>query len=193
MKAGLEDVVAGESGICYIDGNKGILAYRGYNIHELAPSSTFEETSHLLWFGRLPNAAELKDTSEKMAASRVFIEETVTGEPPESALSLLGTENDGSDVKGTATGGAFEYYEGGLTTYYKAGTGSKLQAVTADRPTMNQREFEANIVRSALYSLGWSVDFALTPGNVGGASMRVVVEQINNTLEEIRGILVTNF
>ena len=128
--------------------------------------------------------------AQKMAASRVFIEETVTGEPPESALSLLGTENDGSDVKGTATGGAFEYYEGGLTTYYKAGTGSKLQAVTADRPTMNQREFEANIVRSALYSLGWSVDFALTPGNVGGASMRVVVEQINNTLEEIRGILV---
>jgi hypothetical protein len=55
---------------------------------------------------------------------------------------------------------------------------------------MNQREFEANIVRSALYSLGWSMDFALTPGQVGGASMRVVVEQVNNTLEEIRSILV---
>ena len=51
---------------------KGILAYRGYNIHELAPNSTFEETSHLLWFGRLPNASELKDTSEKMAASRAL-------------------------------------------------------------------------------------------------------------------------
>ena len=51
---------------------KGILAYRGYNIHELAPNSTFEETSHLLWFGRLPNAAELKDTSDKMAASRAL-------------------------------------------------------------------------------------------------------------------------
>ena len=51
MKAGLEDVIAGESGICYIDGAKGVLAYRGYNIHELAPNSTFEETSHLLWFG----------------------------------------------------------------------------------------------------------------------------------------------
>jgi citrate synthase len=70
MKAGLEDVIAGESGICYIDGENGILAYRGYNIHELAPNSTFEETSHLLWFGRLPNTAELKDTTEKMAASR---------------------------------------------------------------------------------------------------------------------------
>jgi citrate synthase len=70
MKAGLEDVIAGESGICYIDGMKGILAYRGYNIHELALNSTFEETCHLLWFGRLPNAAELADTSKKMASSR---------------------------------------------------------------------------------------------------------------------------
>src|SRR5215468_4156089 len=70
MKAGLEDVIAGESGICYIDGMKGILAYRGYNIHELAANSTFEETCHLLWFGRLPNAAELADTSKKMASSR---------------------------------------------------------------------------------------------------------------------------
>jgi citrate synthase len=72
MKAGLEDVIAGESGICYIDGEKGILAYRGYNIHELAPNSTFEETSYLLWFGRLPNASELKEVSEKMTASRAL-------------------------------------------------------------------------------------------------------------------------
>src|SRR4030095_11200164 len=72
MKAGLEDVIAGESSICYIDGIKGILAYRGYNIHELAPNSTFEETSYLLWFGRLPNAAELKDITEKMAQSRAL-------------------------------------------------------------------------------------------------------------------------
>jgi citrate synthase len=78
MKAGLEDVIAGESGICYIDGEKGILAYRGYNIHELAPNSTFEETSHLLWFGRLPTAAELKDTSDKMAANRALPAPVIT-------------------------------------------------------------------------------------------------------------------
>ena len=78
MKAGLEDVIAGESGICYIDGDKGVLAYRGYNIHELAPNSTFEETSHLLWFGRLPNTAELKDTSDKMAASRALAPQVIS-------------------------------------------------------------------------------------------------------------------
>src|SRR5213075_3929 len=72
MKAGLEDIIAGESGICYIDGNKGILAYRGYNIHELAPNSTFEETCHLLWFGSLPKAAELQDTTQRLAAGRAL-------------------------------------------------------------------------------------------------------------------------
>jgi len=72
MKAGLEDVIAGESEICYIDGVKGILAYRGYNIHELAANSTFEETCHLLWFNKLPNAAELQDTTAKLAASRAL-------------------------------------------------------------------------------------------------------------------------
>src|SRR5881394_3754160 len=77
MKAGLEDVIAGESGICYIDGMKGILAYRGYNIHELAMNSTFEETCHLLWFGRLPNAAELADTSKKLAASRAVPQQII--------------------------------------------------------------------------------------------------------------------
>src|SRR5438034_10880715 len=72
MNAGLEDVIAGESGICYIDGGKGVLAYRGYNIHELATNSTFEETCHLLWFGRLPKQAELNDTTNKLTSSRAI-------------------------------------------------------------------------------------------------------------------------
>jgi citrate synthase len=72
MKAGLEDVIAGESSICYIDGDKGILAYRGYNIHELATHSTFEETCYLLWFGRLPKQAELDDLSGKLSAGRAL-------------------------------------------------------------------------------------------------------------------------
>src|SRR5262249_38568371 len=64
--------IAGESSICYIDGNKGILAYRGYSIHELATNSKFEETCYLLWFGRLPKQAELDDVSKKLASSRAI-------------------------------------------------------------------------------------------------------------------------
>ena len=58
---GLEGIVATTSKICYIDGDRGVLAYRGIDIHELAEHSTFEETCYLLWFGRLPNRSELKD------------------------------------------------------------------------------------------------------------------------------------
>jgi len=58
---GLEDVVAGTSSICYIDGKKGILAYRGIDIHDLAEVSTFEEVTYLLWHGKLPSRKELAD------------------------------------------------------------------------------------------------------------------------------------
>ncbi len=57
--AGLEGVVAADSGICFIDGQKGILSYRGYNIHTLAEHATFEEVIYLLWHGALPDAREL--------------------------------------------------------------------------------------------------------------------------------------
>jgi citrate synthase len=67
---GLEGIVAATSSICYIDGDAGILAYRGIDIHELAQNSTFEETCYLLWFGKLPNRAELDDFSKKLAAER---------------------------------------------------------------------------------------------------------------------------
>jgi citrate synthase len=67
---GLEGVVATTSSICYIDGERGVLAYRGYDIHDLADHSTFEEVCYLLWFGRLPNAEELKRLKWRMAEER---------------------------------------------------------------------------------------------------------------------------
>ena len=67
---GLEGVFATTSSICYIDGERGVLAYRGIDIHELADNSTFEETCYLLWFGRLPTRAELRDLRDRMAEER---------------------------------------------------------------------------------------------------------------------------
>jgi citrate synthase len=67
---GLEGVVATNSSICYIDGDRGILAYRGIDVHELADNSSFEETCYLLWFGRLPKRDELKDLQQKLAEER---------------------------------------------------------------------------------------------------------------------------
>jgi citrate synthase len=67
---GLEGVVATTSSICYIDGDQGVLAYRGYDIHDLADHSTFEEVCYLLWFGRLPKADELKQLKQRLAEER---------------------------------------------------------------------------------------------------------------------------
>ena len=75
---GLEGVVATTSGICWIDGEAGVLSYRGIDIHELAAKSTFEETTYLLWFGKLPTEAELKDFAAQLAASRTMDESVVT-------------------------------------------------------------------------------------------------------------------
>ena len=58
---GLEGIVATSSSICCIDGDAGVLSYRGIDIHELAQRSTFEETTYLLWFGKLPNTSELAE------------------------------------------------------------------------------------------------------------------------------------
>jgi len=67
---GLEGVVATTSKICFIDGDQGVLAYGGIDIHELADNSTFEETCYLLWFGRLPKSNELKDLHQRLASER---------------------------------------------------------------------------------------------------------------------------
>ncbi|MDP4220362.1 MAG: citrate synthase [Bacteroidota bacterium] len=68
-KAGLEDIIAGQSNICFLDGKRGILAYHGYNIHDLVKGS-FEETAYLLFYGKLPNVSELSEFSAKLIKAR---------------------------------------------------------------------------------------------------------------------------
>ncbi len=67
---GLEGVVATTSKICFIDGDRGVLAYRGIDIHELAHQSNFEETCYLLWFGKLPTRRELRELCDRFAEER---------------------------------------------------------------------------------------------------------------------------
>lgn len=69
---GLEGIVATQSGICWIDGEEGILSYRGIDIHELAAKSNFEETTYLLWFGTLPTEVELADFKQQLAKARIL-------------------------------------------------------------------------------------------------------------------------
>ncbi|HME19513.1 MAG TPA: citrate/2-methylcitrate synthase [Nitrososphaerales archaeon] len=77
---GLEDVVVGQSSICFIDGQEGRLLYRGYDIVDLAAKSNYEETTYLLWNGHLPTASELNSFSIEIAAKRTV---------PKDVLSIL--------------------------------------------------------------------------------------------------------
>jgi citrate synthase len=84
---GLEGIVATTSSICWIDGEAGVLAYRGIDIHKLAEQSNFEETTYLLWNGRLPKAAELDAFRKELAKARVLdpkIIETLRSLPKDS-------------------------------------------------------------------------------------------------------------
>jgi citrate synthase len=101
FKAGLEDVVALTSDICFIDGKEGRLVYRGYNIVDLAEHSTFEEVVFLLWHGNLPTRSELDAFTRELASMRRLPEPVMaflkslpkTVHPMDvlrSAVSLLG-------------------------------------------------------------------------------------------------------
>ncbi len=69
-KAGLEDVIAARSGICQVDGERGKLYYRGYEIADLAGALSFEDVTALLWRGELPSAAESADFAARLTAAR---------------------------------------------------------------------------------------------------------------------------
>jgi citrate synthase len=97
---GLEGIVAANSSICFIDGDKGVLAYRGIDIHELAKNSSFEETCYLLWYGHLPTRQQLEDFRHTLAGERKLdpavvrlLEQTPKSAPPmevlRTAVSML--------------------------------------------------------------------------------------------------------
>src|SRR5262249_57241524 len=88
-QAALGDIVATSSAICYLDGGRGVLAYCGYDIHDLARHATFEEVCYLLWHRRLPTRAELGDLQSQLVAARPL---------PEPILRLMRTLPPGNTM-----------------------------------------------------------------------------------------------
>jgi len=70
IKRGLKDVYFDTTESSFIDGQIGKLLYRGYNIHDLAEKSTFEEVVYLLLYGKLPNRQELNQLDSTLRANR---------------------------------------------------------------------------------------------------------------------------
>jgi len=74
---GLKNVVIDKTALCLIDGEAGRLAYRGYDIHDLAEQSSFEEVTYLLWHGNLPTASQLERFGADLRAARALPEGVV--------------------------------------------------------------------------------------------------------------------
>jgi citrate synthase len=128
VKAGLEDAVVTSSSICYLDGDKGVLAYCGYDIHDLAGHATFEEVCYLLWHRRLPTRAELGDLRSQLAAARPL---------PDALLRLIRTlpRADGMDALRTLTS-ALAHYEAEATANTPHANYRKSIGLTAQLSTL---------------------------------------------------------
>ena len=127
-KAGLEDAVATSSSICYLDGERGVLAYCGYDIHDLASQATFEEVAFLLWHRRLPTRAELGDLQSALAADRAI---------PEPVIRLMRTlpTGDGMDALRTLTS-ALSHYDQDAGDMSPAANYRKAIRLTAQMGTL---------------------------------------------------------
>ena len=74
---GLEGVVAAETQLCDLDGAGGRLAYRGYDIADLARQATFEQVTYLLLHGELPKPAQLDGFVVQLTAARAIPSELI--------------------------------------------------------------------------------------------------------------------
>jgi citrate synthase len=102
--AGLRGVAAATSSISDVNGEKGELIYQGYNIHDLARYSTFEEVVFLLWHKRLPTSAELTQLKQALTESYVLQAEILT------LMRQFPRDSDPIDVLRTAVS-ALEFYD----------------------------------------------------------------------------------
>jgi citrate synthase len=128
VQRGLQDIVAVESHITFIDGRGGRLLYEGYDIRDLAEGSTFEEVAYLLWYGRLPTVAQLEDLKRRLVTLRPL------PEPLAALIDTLPTDSNPMDVLRTAVS-ALAMLERAETQPGPSSIGGALR-LTATLPSM---------------------------------------------------------
>ena len=102
--AGLRGVVAAQSAIGDVNGEEGKLIYQGYDIHDLAEHSTFEEVVFLLWNGRLPKQDELDELTSQIRANYKVPGEIIAG------MKYMPKDADPMDVLRTCVS-ALDFYD----------------------------------------------------------------------------------
>jgi 2-methylcitrate synthase len=127
--AGLRGVSAATSSISDVNGEKGELIYQGYNIHDLAKHSTFEEVIFLLWNKRLPTASELAQLTKALRQSYAIPAEIV------DLMKRFPRESDPVDVLRTSVS-ALEFYDPKARDISRENAVSTAIRLTAQFPTL---------------------------------------------------------
>ena len=158
--SGLEDVVVSTSEICFIDGDRGRLLYRGYDIHDLVEHSSFEETAALLWNGALPKRAEFDRLKKALATQRRL--------PPKVMTLVRGLprKSDSMDVLRTAVS-VMGIYDPDAGDDSREANLRKAVRIQAQVPTLvaawnRIRKGKAPVAPNARLSLGGNLLYMLT-------------------------------
>jgi 2-methylcitrate synthase len=126
---GLRGVAVGTSSISDVNGEKGELIYQGYNIHDLATHSNFEEVVFLIWNKRLPKAAELSELQQALRAAYAVPAELI------ALMKQFPTDADPIDVLRTAVS-ALEFYDPNARDLSRETSVKTAIRLTAQFPTM---------------------------------------------------------
>lgn len=126
---GLRGVAVGTSSISDVNGEKGELIYQGYNIHDLAEHSTFEEVIFLLWNKRLPNRGELTELEQSLRGSYTVPAELI------DLMKQFPREADPIDVLRTAIS-ALEFYDANARDISRETSIKTAIRLTAQFPTI---------------------------------------------------------
>jgi citrate synthase len=127
--AGLRGVAAATSSISDVNGEKGELIYQGYNIHDLARHSTFEEVVFLLWNKRLPNDLELSELKRLLSEAYEIPKEII------ELMKQFPDEADPTDVLRT-TVSALEFYDPSSRNLSREASIRTATKLTAQLPTI---------------------------------------------------------
>jgi citrate synthase len=145
LDPGFVNTAACSSEITYIDGDAGILRYRGYPIEQLAEKSSFLEVSYLLFYGALPTSGQLADFTEKVTHHTLLDEDfkTFFSAFPRTAHPMA--------VLSSAVSALSSFYPGHLDPHNEADVDLSMIRLLAKLPTLGAYFYKRSIGQPYLY------------------------------------------
>ena len=145
LDAGFTNTASCTSAITYIDGDAGILRYRGYPIEQLAEQSTFIETSYLLIYGHLPSASELAEFTERIR------QHTMLHEDLKGFFQGFPRDAHPMPVLSSAVSALSTFYQDSLDPFYKEQVEISTIRLLAKLPTIAAYAYKKSVGQPFLY------------------------------------------